>query len=73
MKKYFMTSMIKSQTDWIEANYEWLKESYVRKGYDSKMLFVIYCLQRYEEKYLEFERKRIEQEQVNAFTHDSSF
>lgn len=67
-----MTSMIKAQIDYIEKNYEWLKETYLRKGYDSKMIFTTYCIQKFEEKYLEWERKKIEQEEEQSFKHDYS-
>ena len=71
MKKYLITSVIKAQNAYIEKNYEWLKELYVRKGYDSKMLFTTFCLHKFEETYLEFEKKKIEAEE--AFSQDVQF
>lgn len=71
MKKYFITSVVKAQQNFIEKNYDWLKETYIRGGYDSKILFANYCIQRFEEDYLNYERRRLDQE--SQYQHQPNF
>lgn len=68
-KRYLLTSVMKGLNNYIEKNYDWLKEKYIRGGYDGKMIFSVFCNQMFEKSYLEFEHKKIQEQ----FDHSDSF
>lgn len=76
-KKYSVMAISKAQTSWIEKNYDFLKESYLQKGYDSKMLFANYCIQRFDEAYNDYEKAKFHEIEMRQFnlekTHETSF
>jgi len=61
-KNYSVAAVSKSMQNYIEKNYEHLKETYLRKGYDSKILFSNYCIQMFEKDYLIWEEEQLKKQ-----------